>query len=70
MKVKDYVTWGPADPELIKELLLKRGKTTGNNPVTEDFLKKKTGLGSLEEVAQAIASGKLKINEIEGLKPV
>lgn len=69
-KVKDYVTWGPVTPELVKEMLLKRGRIIGNKPVTEDFLKNATKLSSLDEVAEAIASGKLKLKDIKGLKPV
>lgn len=69
-KVKDYVTWGPATPEIVKELLLKRGRIIGNRPVTEEFLVKATGMKSIDEVAKALAEGKLKINKIEGLKPV
>ena len=70
MKVKDYVTWGPADPDIVKDLLLKRGRTTGNKPVTEEFLKNATGLNSIDEVAKAIAEGSLRLNKIVGLKPV
>ena len=68
-KVKDYVTWGPATHELVKELLEKRGKVVGGKSLTVSQLEG-TGLGSAEKVYEAIElarkSGKIKkgINEV------
>jgi len=36
--VKDYVTWGEINEQVIKELLLKRGKIVGNKLLDEDYL--------------------------------
>jgi len=69
-KVKDYITWGPATPELIKELLLRRGRIVGNKPVTEEFLTEATGMKSVDEISKALAEGKLRLKDIKGLKPV
>jgi len=69
-KVKDYVIWGPADPDLVKKLLLARGRLRGDKPVSEEYLLEKTGLKSLDEVAEALSSGRLTLKEIDGLKPV
>ncbi len=68
-KVKDYVAYGPADPELIKEMLLKRGRLIGNKPITEDYVKSKLGV-SIDELAKRIANGEMKLKDIRGLKPV
>jgi large subunit ribosomal protein L30 len=69
-KVKDYVMWGLADPEMVKKLLLTRGRLEGNKPLSEEYLLEKTGLKSLDDVAEALSSGKLTLEEIDGLKPV
>lgn len=69
-KVKDYVIWGPAHPEIVKKLLLARGRWRGDKPFSEEDLLEKTGFKSLDEVAEALSSGKLTLKEIDGLKPV
>lgn len=69
-KTKDYVAWGPATPDLVRELIMKRGRLIGGKPVTEDYLIEKTRLKSAKEVFKSIASGKLRLKNIEGLKPV
>jgi len=68
-KVKDYITYGPATPEIVKELILKRGRLIGNKPVSEEYIKKVTGL-DLDTVAKKIAEGSMKLKDIKGLKPV
>lgn len=69
-KAKDYIAWGPAKPNLVRELLLKRGRLVGGRSVTEDYLAQKTHLESEEEVFNSIASGALRLKDLEGLKPV
>jgi len=68
-KVKDYIAYGPADPETIKELLLKRGRLIGDKPLTEEYIEKSLNL-SLDELAKKLASGELILKDIKGLKPV
>ncbi len=69
-KVKDYVAWGPSTTELVKNILLKRGRLMGNKPLTEEYLLEKSCLRSIGDVAEAISSGKMALSDIEGLKPV
>jgi len=68
-KVKDYITYGPADPDVVKELLLKRGRLIGDKPITEEYIKNTMNM-SLDELAEKIAAGELTLKEIKGLKPV
>ena len=63
------VTYGEIDKETLAELLRKRGRLVGNKPVTEEYLKK-LGFSSFEELAEALISGKVSINDLPGLKPV
>lgn len=35
MKVKDYITWGEISDEMLKQLILKRGRKEGNARLTE-----------------------------------
>ncbi|MFH1228969.1 MAG: 50S ribosomal protein L30 [Candidatus Aenigmatarchaeota archaeon] len=35
-KVKDYVTWGEIDDDILKSLIMKRGRKAGNKRLTEN----------------------------------
>ena len=49
-KTKDYVTWGTINKETFTKLLLKWGRTTQNQKVTEEYLKQnKTTITDLLE---------------------
>ena len=58
-KVKDWVTWGEIDEEILKKMIAKRGRKEGNKRLTEQ---------EVETVFQDIKSGK-KIKETI-IKPV
>src|SRR2546430_8855630 len=36
--VKDYVTWGEVDTEVVARLLLKRGRQVGDRPIDDAFV--------------------------------
>ena len=67
-KVKDYVTWGEADEEVIALLLKRRGRVTGNKRLTDEYVKN-LGFGSIDELAKAIAEFKIDLKDVKGLKP-
>ena len=68
-KVKDYVAYGPVDRETVKAILLRRGRLVGDRPFTEEYVKAilKT---SVDELAEKIVNGALRLKDIKGLKPV
>jgi large subunit ribosomal protein L30 len=68
-KVKEYVAYGPVDKETVKNLLLKRGRVVGNKPITEDYIKRVTGL-DIDEFADKLAEGSIKLGDVKGLKPI
>lgn len=68
-KVKDYVAYGPADQNIIKELLIRRGKLVGNKPLTEKYIMERIRM-SLDDLAKKIADGKISLRDVPGLKPV
>ena len=67
-KVKDYVTWGEADEEVIALLLKRRGRVTGGERLTDEYVKS-LGFESVEDLARAIAEFKLDLKDVKGLKP-
>ncbi|HLD11081.1 MAG TPA: 50S ribosomal protein L30 [Candidatus Nanoarchaeia archaeon] len=66
--IKDYVTWGEVNEDVIKELLVKRGKVVGDKPLTEEYLKRNAKI-SFDEFTKKFVENKIKLREIPGLKP-
>ena len=71
-KVKDWITWGEIDRETLIELLRKRGRIIGNKPLTDEFIKSKLKISSIEELADALLQGRILFHKLEeyGIKPV
>jgi len=69
-QVKDYVTWGEINEETLSALLQKRGRITGDYPLTKEFLSSATSAKTIEELSEAILNGSLHLKEIPELKPV
>jgi large subunit ribosomal protein L30 len=71
LKVKDYVTWGKVDEKTLLELLTKRGRVVGGEPLTVDYLaKKKLPFKSLDELAKALIADKADLRSLDGIKPL
>jgi len=68
-KVENYVMYGPISKELLKELILKRGRLVGNKQVTPEYLEKTTQM-KFEELLDKLINGEIRLKEINGLKPV
>jgi large subunit ribosomal protein L30 len=69
-KAKDYITWGEIDTETIEKILVKRGRTPGNERLTDQYVKKNSSHSSIKALAKAIADGSGSVSDVEGLKPV
>ncbi|WP_461867045.1 50S ribosomal protein L30 [Thermococcus sp.] len=68
-KVKDYITWGEINAETLAKLIKKRGRLTGNRKVTEEYVQEKLGM-SIEEFAEKVIKGEMKLSDLPNLKPV
>ncbi|MEM2637064.1 MAG: 50S ribosomal protein L30 [Candidatus Korarchaeota archaeon] len=66
-KAKDAIAWGEIDKETLKNLVLKRGRSSGNKKVDEEYFKSKNL--SLDQFLDEILSGKKKLTDY-GIKPV
>ncbi len=67
MKIKDYVTWGEVSEDVVKELLLKRGKIVGGKPLTDTYMKEKIKM-DIAGFSKEFFSGKKKMKDVPGLK--
>ena len=64
-KAKDYVTWGEVDKEVLKKMILKRGRLPGNKKLDEERIKQMFGK-DIEQLADEI----IKTGKVEGMKKV
>jgi len=69
VKAKDYITWGEISEETISQIIAKRGKLTGDEKVTDEYIKENTDYSSIEALSKAVVAGKVKVEDI-GIKPV
>jgi large subunit ribosomal protein L30 len=68
--VKDYVTWGEIEKDILTKLITSRGKLEGDKEITDDYLKSATSFNTIDKISQAIADNKFKYKEIPSVKPV
>ena len=69
-KVKDYVTWGEIKTEVLTNMIIQRGKLSGERPITNQYIKENTKHESLIKFAEAVSSGKSKLTDLKDMKPV
>lgn len=67
--VKDCITWGEIDKEILVELLKKRLRLKGNKRVDEKILKSVTDFDSYETFAEEILQGRVQLKDFEELQP-
>jgi large subunit ribosomal protein L30 len=58
--VKDYITWGEIDKEMLTKLIRKRGKLEGDVDLTDDHVKSATSFANIEKLSQAIFDNKFR----------
>ncbi len=68
-KVKDYITWGEINKDTLVKLLRKRGRLVGNKPITDEYVKEKLGM-TIEEFAEKVINGEMKLRDLPNIKPV
>jgi len=67
-RVKNYVAWCKADRETVKELIEKRARKQGYRLVDNTDLKT-LGYKSMDDLAAALADGKVALSKLELIKP-
>mgnify|MGYP006286193433 CR=1 FL=1 len=69
-KVKDYVTWGEINQEVMEKLVSGRARIEGGQSLTEKYVKKNSDFGTFKDLSQAIAGDKFTYKNIPGVNPV
>ncbi len=68
-KVKDYTTYGEIDRETLESLLRNRAELSKGGRLSDEWLKDNTKFSSVNELANAIISGKENLHKLEWIKP-
>ncbi|HDD26353.1 MAG TPA: 50S ribosomal protein L30 [Acidilobales archaeon] len=70
--VKDWVTWGEISKDVLKELIVRRGRTIGNKPITDEFVKTKLKIdGGIDELVDLVYNEKIYWHRLDNLvKPI
>jgi large subunit ribosomal protein L30 len=69
-KAKDFITWGEIKPEVLTNMIIKRGRLTGDRPITNQYIKENTKHESLMKFAEAVANGRFKYGSLKDVKPI
>jgi large subunit ribosomal protein L30 len=64
-KIKEFVAWSHVDAGLVKELIEKRGKTSGFKPVLQEA----GPYSSIDDLASDIAKDKVRLSSLQAIKP-
>lgn len=69
-KAKDYITWGEIEDNVLEELIIKRGKLVGDNPITDDYIKNNTQYADIKELSKGLINEEIKYKDIKDVKPL
>lgn len=69
-KVKDYITYGHISSDVLSELIARRGRLTGDIPITDEYLRDHTPFDSIAAFSEAIIKDEAELTDIPGVKPV
>jgi large subunit ribosomal protein L30 len=68
-KVKDSITWGEIDKDVLISMLKKRLRLKSNEKINEKEFKSVTGYKS-EKLVDMLIGGKIKLKDLEKIEPV
>ena len=63
-KAKDYITYGEIEQPVLEALLRKWARREGNNPVTEEYVKEKTGQ-TIAEFTSSVMDFEKELDDLE-----
>ena len=69
-KVKDFVAYGEVDAGTLATLLRTRGRLTGDEKLTDEYVRAHTPYTGIDEFAAALCNGETAICDLAEIKPV
>lgn len=69
--VKDWVTWGEISKDVLRLLILKRGRLVGGKPISEEDVRKIFGVSGIDELVDALYEERIQWHRYEEhVKPI
>jgi large subunit ribosomal protein L30 len=68
--VKDYVTWGEINKDMLTKLVKERGRLEGDKQLTNEYIKSATTYDTIDKLVKAMVDNKFKYKEIPNIKKV
>jgi large subunit ribosomal protein L30 len=68
--VKDHVTWGEINKEVLTKLIESRGMLSGDKQITDEYIKSATSYDTIQKLSEAIVDTKFDYKELPEVKPV
>lgn len=69
-KVKDFVAYGEVDYETLATILRTRGRLTGDEKLTDEYVHEHTPYADIDEFAKALCNGDASLRDLAEIKPV
>ncbi|MEZ0290451.1 MAG: 50S ribosomal protein L30 [Sulfolobales archaeon] len=70
-KIQHWATWGEIDLETLVELLKSRGEIPGGERLSDEYVREKLSLNSIEDLAKALYEEKIFLHKLDNIiKPV
>lgn len=66
-RIKDFVAWTSVDASVIKDLLKKKGRTTGSRSISN--FGKDDIYNSIDDLASDLAANKMRLSKLEEIRP-
>lgn len=68
-KIKDYVTWGEINKEILKQLIIKRGRIVGNKKISDATINS-WNYENIDTLVENIINQEIIYNKLEIVKPI
>lgn len=68
--VKDYITWGEINEDILSKLLSSRGMIKGDKKLTDEYIKSSTSFDNISKLSKSISDHKFKYKDIPDIKPI
>jgi large subunit ribosomal protein L30 len=69
-KVKDYVTWGEVNDDVLKNMIKTHGKLTGEKGITDKYINSNSDFKNISDFASSVVKGDIKYTDLKGIKPI
>lgn len=67
-KIRTFVSWCEAEPDIVRDLITKKARKTGYAPIAESDIHD-MGYDDIDAMTEALSSGQISLSKLKPLKP-